>query len=183
MAKKAKEKRQEKSNRQEKRNRDSDKSKRFVRACSFCGSNKIRAASGMEFAAYDAYGLSSMSGIMLCENCGRQILPIEVDADRYEKWAKGMKNKGTATEAPGIGLGVNKTAEAKNAEETDADSGINIHRGLAGVFIPGGILLILCYLLIDFATRDFSIIGFLLKVVVIVFFIYIFWDNWNKSKR
>ena len=57
----------------------------FVRICPMCKSKNIKPPSGGVYAAFDAYGISSMTGLMLCGNCGRMILPIEVSEGDYKR--------------------------------------------------------------------------------------------------
>ena len=81
--------------------------KSWIRVCSNCGSADLRPLGGGAEAAFDYFGADTLSGIMHCENCGKNVLPIEFENEKQaKKFSDSIKEKGSESETDsGIGLG------------------------------------------------------------------------------
>lgn len=64
-------------------------------ACSNCGSDKLEWVGGGVNAIFDFTGATTLSGLMHCASCGKNILPIEFDSEKARRaFVKSLKGKG-----------------------------------------------------------------------------------------
>jgi len=143
-------------------------SKGTIRACSICGSNKLKWLGGGANAIYDRIGLSS-SGMLECESCGNNVLPIEFDDEKsYRRYLAGLKE---AKENP--------QPEPNDAEEPSGEEPLEEESGQQGIKPENGI--------VGFALIVVSVILFALgytpiaSVLVFALGLYVIYSAFQKE--
>lgn len=100
-----------------------------IQACPNCGSAELEWITGGASAIFDVVGATTHSGIMHCNSCGNDVLPVEFDSEETRReFAKSLKER--PAEAEGV-------PEAAPKEEA---KGINIAGGYAKMVMPLGAL-------------------------------------------
>jgi len=66
-----------------------------ITTCPNCGSRELEWVGGGVNAIFDFTGATTLSGLMHCANCGKNILPIEFKSEKARKaFMKSLRKRG-----------------------------------------------------------------------------------------
>jgi len=70
------------------------KAEKFIKTCPNCGGTNFEWVGGGARAIFDFIGSTSLSGLLHCKKCGKDVLPIELDSEKsYKEFVKRLVRK------------------------------------------------------------------------------------------
>ena len=115
-----------------------------IKACSKCGSTDLAWVGGSSNAVFDFTGATALSGVMHCNGCGSNVLPISFKSQaEYKKFAKALKEQPEAPEGQ---------TKMRSLRKQSAGEGVNLARGYvawAALGLGIGAILILFLAIMD----------------------------------